>query len=146
MSRNIQRGKGRKPIVTQGKRSPYGVVYMISATRYSLDGSVGTNDTVQKGRKFALDTGAGYQIIRRYALQFGWKEFVYTKGNVTWLNDANRQPLYLTQIVLLPVRFGNMHYVCGNGFGSQKHRNRRDNWNRVTERTLDWYMAPRTTL
>lgn len=76
-----------------GERTTNGVVFMLGAAHYVLSGCVGTNDTVQKGLHLDLDTGDGYNIIRRNALTLSWKQCIDTQIILPSLNDSNVKPL-----------------------------------------------------
>ena len=57
-----------------------------------------------------IDTGSGYNVIRRSALPEGWKKCITISQGLPSLGDANGNALDISHQVLLRVRFGNALY------------------------------------
>lgn len=84
----------------------------MAATNYVLSGSVLTNAKVEEGLHFSLNTGSSYNIIRRNLLPFGLQQCFDTHWKDPRLNDANKKPLSIAEMVFLTVLFGKIHYVA----------------------------------
>lgn len=54
-----------------------------------------------------MDTGAGFNLIRRNVLTFGWVNNVDNLSKAPGINEANRNPLRLGEVVALPKGFRN---------------------------------------
>ena len=80
------------------------------ARHYVVSGSIGTSAKVQHAIPFVIDTGAGFNVIRRSSLPSGWERFVTSTKELPALGDAGGHALKITHEVLLRVRFGNALY------------------------------------
>jgi len=87
-----------------------GVACTLSTIHYMVDGSVGVNQGFLRGIRFAFDTGAGFNLIRRNALPFGWEKKVDHGATAPQLRDASGRPLDLREVVWLTTRLGNAFY------------------------------------
>lgn len=76
-SRNAHRKFRREVEEIEGlNKSIDGVLCILSAVSYMVDGSVGVIGVNKKVVRFSLDTGEGFILIRRYALRYGLENHV----------------------------------------------------------------------
>ena len=80
---------------------------LLAESHYVVSGSIGVRAQVQIPMPIVIDTGSGYNVIRRIALPEGWKKCITTSQGIPSLGDANGNALDIRQQVLLRVRFGN---------------------------------------
>lgn len=104
------REKARVQFIEETRSSADGVICILYATHYLVEGTIGTSRDTMRTSQFAFDTGAGLNIIRRSALPEGWEEGIDRKANSMRLNDANGRPLALGESTWLPIRFANSLY------------------------------------
>ena len=83
---------------------------LLAESHYVVSGSVGVRAQVQVPMPIVIDTGSGYNVIRRSALPEGWKKCITTSQGLPSLGDANGNALDIRHQVLLRVRFGNALY------------------------------------
>jgi len=83
---------------------------LLAQSHYVISGSVGVNAQVQVPQPIVIDTGSGYNVIRRSSLPDGWKQFITTSEDLPSLGDANGNALDIRHQVLLRVRLGNALY------------------------------------
>ena len=83
---------------------------MLAHQHYVVSGSIGTTAKLQTPLPFVIDTGAGYNVIRKSSLPPGWKGFVTGSTDLPALGDAGGHALNTLHEVLLRVRFGNALY------------------------------------
>lgn len=62
---------------------------------------------IKSKKRFALDTGAGFNIIRRNSLPYCWKKGVNEAAILPGPNDANVNPSELGDFFLLTTELGN---------------------------------------
>lgn len=83
---------------------------LMSAQHYVVTGSVGISAKVTHPTPIVVDTGSGYNVIRRDVLPVGWQKFVTANKDLPRLGDASGNALQVAHEVLLRVRFGNALY------------------------------------
>ena len=80
---------------------------LLAQSHYVVSGSIGVSAQVQAPVPLVVDTGSGYNVIRRSALPEGWQKCVTTSEGLPSLGDANGNALDIRHEVLLRVRVGN---------------------------------------
>ena len=108
-----QRGRGKKVRFAPHVASadvPSDVVCTLAATHCIIAGSVGVDTYRYRPLRIALDTGAGFNIIRRAALPYGWEACIDEQAQAPSLCDANGNPLQLGEVVWLHLRLGDATY------------------------------------
>ena len=90
-------------------RSQDGRVLVLKSLHYVVQASIGSNFQTMYNTRMVLDTGSGYNVIRRDALPHDWQRHV-VKEELPRLGDANGNPLALKHAVELRVRLGNGVY------------------------------------
>jgi len=83
---------------------------VLAHSHYVVSGSIGVTAQVQKPWPIIVDTGSGFNVIRRSALPDGWKKFITASNDLPTLGDANGNALVVQHQVLLRVRLGNALY------------------------------------
>lgn len=94
----------------QGKASEDGAICTLAATKYFVNGTLGSSQEQMVAAWFAYDTGAGFKIIRKSALPQRWESEVDQKARPPRLSDAYGRPLGLGQSVWLTVRLADTLY------------------------------------
>ena len=80
---------------------------MVSSEHYVVSGSVGTTKLLMTPTYLVIDTGSGYNVIRRTALPPSHNGYQLSHEGVPALCDANGNPLDIQGVAVLRVRLGN---------------------------------------
>lgn len=83
---------------------------LMSAQHYVVTGSVGVSAKVTHPTPIVVDTGSGFNVIRRDVLPVGWQMFITANKELPRLGDASGNALQVAHEVLLRVRFGDALY------------------------------------
>ena len=102
-----EKEKDIKPSEPSESVSPF---LLLAHEHYVVSGSLGITAKVQTPMPVVIDTGAGYNVIRKAALPPGWEECVTSRRSFPPLGDAGGHALKISREVLLRVRFGNALY------------------------------------
>jgi len=107
---DIQRDKSIKTITPEIETKSPKKCLLLAEEHYVVSGTIGVTAKYQIPKQFVLDTGAGYNVIRRNALPPGWEQYVTTSKGLPSLGDAGGHTLNIQHEVVLRVRFGNSLY------------------------------------
>ena len=83
---------------------------VLSSSHYVVMASVGCTPRIMTTTPAVLDTGSGYNVIRRDLLPHDWQQYIRDDVELPNLGDANGKQLKLTHLVKLRVRFHNAVY------------------------------------
>ena len=83
---------------------------LMATLHYVVSGSIGVKAKVMHPTPVVIDTGSGYNVIRRSALPDNWQDYITVDRALPRLGDANGNALSVCHEVLLRVRFGNALY------------------------------------
>lgn len=86
-------------------------VFTQSAASYIVDGCVGVTEITQRGVRLALETSAGFNLILRNVLPYGWKDAIDTTQNGPELMTPIEKHLNLQELVCLTMRFRSSLYL-----------------------------------
>ena len=65
----------------------------MAALHYVVSGSIGTTAKVMHPTPIIIDTGSGYNVIRRDALPEGWSDYITVDRSLPKLGDASGREL-----------------------------------------------------
>ena len=85
--------------------------FLMRSSHYAVVASIGTAPKEMIPHKTVVDTGSGYNVIRRDSLPPLWRHFRVTDVDAPKLADANGNPLPVQYTVRLRIRFGNALYT-----------------------------------
>ena len=86
---------------------PDGAILLLRSLHYIVTGSIGLRNQDLKPYHIALDTEAGYDVIRSSALPDGWESQLLAGVEIPKLGDANGRPLRLSGAIEMKIRFHN---------------------------------------
>ena len=92
------------------RSSPPQHCLLMATLHYVVSGSVGVKAKVMHPTPIVVDTGSGYNVIRRSALPKDWSDYITVDRALPRLGDANGRSLQVSYEVLLRVRLGNALY------------------------------------
>lgn len=93
---------------TESKRVSH--LYVLSELHYVVSGSVGVSPRSMNPTPVVIETGSGYNVIRKSSLPHGWQRFITSRNNLPNLADASGIDLRVMHEVLLRLRCGNALY------------------------------------
>lgn len=83
---------------------------VLAAAHYAVSGSFGASRQAMTPSPIVVDTGSGFNVVRKDVLPSGWRSCVIPDAELPDIGDANGNPLPVLTAVWLRVRFGNAQY------------------------------------
>lgn len=85
-----------------------GIACTLSVIHYMLDSRITKTDLAQRGTRFALDTGAHFNVMRRNVQSHGWQDGIYSTNCTSRLQDENWKPVDLHDVVWITMSLGKL--------------------------------------